>query len=322
MTKLEYIKESHKQTNHKVWLALDGVYLRLKKKNAILAYLWMPITWICYGFVWFISWLAFIGTLFCDIKYTIYFMEFDISKQGLDNNQARAYLESKRTEYKRQLSYGNYSQKQQHKINHTFEYLLSKYPVREVKDNSLTKIEKLTQRSIIKIDTIADQIEPVSEYAKIKLDRELQEQAAEAKKQRELERRQQKIANNVPNFESKLTERHIAILTECVNEVQMFTKSLSEKDVANIFACSLCNPLQIGRNKNRLLVYLFVQLFAFGYICIEWQSVCEKNKLFFSSKESKILTAGNISSTANQVNDLPPKGHEIIDNHIKQLKQA
>lgn len=93
MTKLEYIRESHRQTNRKAWLALDGVYFRLKKKNVLLAYLWKPFVWISYGIVWFISRLAFVVTLLSDIKYSIHFMECDIAEQGLDYTDARKYLE-------------------------------------------------------------------------------------------------------------------------------------------------------------------------------------------------------------------------------------
>lgn len=112
MTKLEYIRESHRQTNRKAWLALDGVYFRLKKKNVLLAYLWKPFVWISYGIVWFISRLAFVVTLLSDIKYSIHFMECDIAEQRLDYTDARKYLEKKQEEYKRRLSYGNYSKKQ------------------------------------------------------------------------------------------------------------------------------------------------------------------------------------------------------------------
>lgn len=126
MTKIEYIRASHRQTNRKLREWLDGVYRKLCGRNRVLGSLWRVVAWIIYGVVYLVSWLAFVVTLFRDVKFTPHYMECEIG--DLPPAEARQYLLARQQEYTRRLSYGSVPAKEQKRIDKTFEYLFAKYP--------------------------------------------------------------------------------------------------------------------------------------------------------------------------------------------------
>jgi hypothetical protein len=91
-----------------------------------------------------------------------------------------------------------------------------------------------------------------------------------------------------------------------------------------IFADELnqCKPIQ-WRCSNRLISYLFDQMYMQGYIVKEWQSIIEKCQLF-KSRTGKTLKAGDLASALSEINDqnkgLNPKGSDKIDTILKNLK--
>lgn len=123
------------------------------------------------------------------------------------------------------------------------------------------------------------------------------------------------------NFESKFEDWQIDILTECVNEVRIFSTPITSQTMKDVLLCKLNKPLQVAKNKNKLLAYLFYQLDTRNYIVRDWQAVCAKNELFISSGKGIILQQGNFSSAVAQNNEFPPKDCHIIDNYIKELKR-
>jgi hypothetical protein len=126
MKKIEYIRASHREANRKIWVWLDGVRQRLDGRSRVLGWLWLVIAWIIYGVVWVVSWLAFVSTLFRDVRYTLHFMEWETG--DLPPEEARAYLLDKQQEHTRRLSYGSVPAKEQKRIDKVFEYLFAKYP--------------------------------------------------------------------------------------------------------------------------------------------------------------------------------------------------
>jgi hypothetical protein len=75
------------------------------------------------------------------------------------------------------------------------------------------------------------------------------------------------------------------------------------------------------RASNRLLSYLFNQMYASNLIAKEWQSIIEKYKLFLN-KSGKYLTAQDLASALSETNakDLQPKGYEKIDKILENIK--
>jgi hypothetical protein len=120
---------------------------------------------------------------------------------------------------------------------------------------------------------------------------------------------------------SKLDESQLSLLTDCMNDLQLFEVSISSDELADFFNCSLPQPLKIARNKNRLLIYLLWQLEARNLISMEWQAVCAREHLLVSHT-GKMLSRNNLSSILYQAKEAPPKHSESIDNYVKQLKKA
>lgn len=129
-----------------------------------------------------------------------------------------------------------------------------------------------------------------------------------------------KILGKSNPFQSNFTSKEIAILTDCVNEARVFTTSVTTNILKNFFACKLDGVLK--SNNNRLLAYLMMKLSAYDYITYEWQSVIAKNQLVFGKTKDKPLARTDLSTANDNVKYIEPKGHEIIDKYIKELKKG
>lgn len=129
-----------------------------------------------------------------------------------------------------------------------------------------------------------------------------------------------KVLGKSNPFQSNFTSKEIAILTDCVNEARVFTTSVTTTILKNFFACKLDGVLK--SNNNRLLAYLMMKLSAYDYITYEWQSVIAKNQLVFGKTKDKSLTRTDLSTANDNVKYIEPKGHEIIDKYIKELKKG
>lgn len=121
------------------------------------------------------------------------------------------------------------------------------------------------------------------------------------------------------DFEAKLNPAQIELLTQCLNEVRMFSEPILSKTLEDIFSCTLSQPLKT-RN-NRLLVYFFSALDNRSLITRNWQLVIDKNHLFLSSRKGTPLTQTDLSSANLEIKESSPKHSETIDNYLKELKK-
>ena len=129
-----------------------------------------------------------------------------------------------------------------------------------------------------------------------------------------------KIVGKSNPFKSTLKANEIKLLTECVNEANMFTTTVSTKILTDFFNCKLDGVLKV--NNTRLLAYLMMQLSCYNYIVYEWQSVIANNKLILKKIKGEPLTRTDLSSATDQAKNIYPKGYEIIDKYIKQLQKG
>ena len=125
------------------------------------------------------------------------------------------------------------------------------------------------------------------------------------------------VGNEINPFKSDFSEEQIEILTDCINEVKLFTTSVSPKITKNLFDCNLKGVLK--SNNNRLLAYLMQSLNLRGYVTDEWQSTIARSKLILGKTKDTPLTRTDLSS-ANDSAKPEPKGSETIDKYIKKLK--
>ena len=127
------------------------------------------------------------------------------------------------------------------------------------------------------------------------------------------------VGKGINPFQSEFTDKQIEILTACINEIQLFTTHISAKILKDFFACKLKGVLK--SNNNRQLAYLMQSLNLRGFITDEWQSAIARNEFVLGKTKNTPLTRTDLSSATDQINMKQPKGWEIIDKYIKQLKK-
>ncbi len=271
MNKLAYIKHSQKEANQKIWDSLMGRYEPLKKKNTLLAYLWLPFACILFGFVAIFSWFSFFALLFKDILFTPHYMRTVIEYNNMNGEKEKEYLDKQFSEYKNRVSYGNFSTEKQSQINTTFELLY--------KENA-DKFDKM----------------PVPQPV-------------------------QQPEITIKDFKSTLNEKQMELLVECIDRIKVLETAVTIDMIQQILSCTTKQPLKIASKKNKLLIYLFNELYKKYYITSNWQAVCAQNKIFLTSEKGIFLNQDIISTTVNTFQTDPPKDSHIIDNYIKQLQE-
>ena len=134
----------------------------------------------------------------------------------------------------------------------------------------------------------------------------IQEQALPKEKEESADTNPTKIVGKSNPFKSTLKANEIKLLTDCVNEANMFTTTVSAKILTDFFNCKLNGVLKV--NNTRLLAYLMMQLSCYNYIVYEWQSVIANNKLILKKIKGEPLTRTDLSSATDQAKNIYPKG--------------
>ena len=174
-------------------------------------------------------------------------------------------------------------------------------------------------------------LERYSEYLRKKKESKVQAEMQLQQEQEELQPIQDKcqepkiiphVAETENPFKSILNDRQIALLVDCINEVEIFNALMTFEDLKAILSCK---PKVIFRsNNNRLVAFLFSELSNHGLITPNWQSVIAKSKLFVTKniKKDKYLNQGDLATAANYVKGVEhEKDYVTISNYIKQLKK-
>ena len=117
MTRIEYIRLSHRHTNRKIRERLQAVRTRLDAKSRWLGGAWQAVAWVLYSIVSVVSWLAFAAEMFKDNRFSLHYMECEIEHRNLSAAEARQYIADKKQEYDRWLAYGSISAKEQRRID-------------------------------------------------------------------------------------------------------------------------------------------------------------------------------------------------------------
>lgn len=123
------------------------------------------------------------------------------------------------------------------------------------------------------------------------------------------------------DFKSSLNDAQIKILVKCFNEIKVLESDVTIEIVKKILTCTTKKPIEIASKKNKLLIYLFNELYKNYYITSSWQAVCAQNKIFLTSEKKIFLNQDIISTTVNTFQDFPPKDSHIIDKYIEELQK-
>lgn len=333
MKKIVYLRFSQKEANLKIWNSIIQKYKTISQKSIIFAYLYIPFGCILFGIIAIFGWFSSISMLCKDIRFTPHYMQTIIEHNNMTLEEANMYLNSQLNEYKKSCSYGNFSPTQRDTIDTTFELLLEKYKLPELNNEihealisglfeikgsiesnaeNLTNIYSKVDFIHDNVEIIGSKLEPISSYT---IQKKQEETALLAEKECKHYKQpvKQVLGNNLKDWQ-------INLLTECINEAGIFVNVATHLMVKQIFTCTLKEPVRLNNYKNRLLAYLFYNLYSLNLIPEQWQSICGKNELFISFKGT-LLTKDDLASASFQAKENPPKDSIIIDNYLKQLKK-
>ena len=219
MTRIEYIRLSHRRTNRKIRERLQAVRTRLNAKSRWLGGAWQAVAWVLYGTVSVVSWLAFAAEVFKDNRFSLHYMECEIAPRNLSAAEARRYIAGKKQEYDRWLAYGSISTKEQRRIDKTFEYLSARYPADTSADELLTRITE-----------VRSTVTEIADYTRHRQTEEVQrkereaELLAQAEKRRAAQRSRTGFDPTPADFCPRLSDRQIAVLTEHINRIGIFKR--------------------------------------------------------------------------------------------------
>ncbi|MFR2062079.1 MAG: hypothetical protein ACLS37_09580 [Alistipes sp.] len=243
MTRIEYIRLSHRHTNRKIRERLQAVRTRLDAKSRWLGGAWQAVAWVLYSIVSVVSWLAFAAEMFKDNRFSLHYMECEIEHRNLSAAEARQYIADKKQEYDRWLAYGSISAKEQRRIDKTFEYLSARYPADTPADELLNRIAE-----------VRTTVTEIADYTRHRQTEEVQrkereaELLAQAEKRRAAQRSRTGFDPIPADFCPRLTDWQIAVLTKHINRIGIFKRD-DEEEIARLLACQLAEPLQTTHNK-------------------------------------------------------------------------
>ncbi len=319
MTKLEYIRASHREANRKIRVWLDGVQGRLDGRSRVLGWLWRGVAWVIYGVVRMFGGLAFVDTLFRDVRYTLHFMECEIGDKSPEG--AHRYLLGRQQEYARRLSYGSVPAKEQKRIDNTFDYLFKKYPAPQVADVSASRHAQV-MGGLTEVKTAMDSVVGYTDR-KDREDAERQQKEADAlaaaEKRRERHKSWTGFEPHPEDFSPKLSDAQIALLTERMNEIGVFRRDVTPAEITRLLLCEHSEPLQVTHNK--IIALILEQLSIEGLITPKWQMVAF-HKNCFTSKQGKPLTAKDLSAAKQAAALMKDKKYAIILASIEVVKRV
>ncbi len=136
-----------------------------------------------------------------------------------------------------------------------------------------------------------------------------------------IEKKKKQNHSKQKSFNCNLNDSQFEILVEHINQVKLFEKEINTKSLKGVFDCNITSPLKVLNVK--LLVYLLDALDNNKMVSPEWQAVIGHYNMFIS-KRGNVISSNNLYSQRSQMlNDfsVPPKGSDIIDKAIKEIKK-
>ncbi|KAA6342942.1 hypothetical protein EZS27_009347 [termite gut metagenome] len=336
MKKIAYIKLSHEEANKKIWGSLIVKYPSIKQKNKLLGYLWLLAMSVSYGFIAIISWFSFLNLFFKDIRYTPHYMQTVIRVNGMTREEANNYLDSMRLEYKKRLSYGNISPREQSRMDATFEWLYKQYQLPELwadkPDEVLTNLLEMkdsVKENFQELKEIVSEgnsgIKTLEGYA----NRKQMEEEKEQNRKQQLAQAQtnqfksayiRECGRNLTSFESAFTDKGLDILVDCCNSIPIFTRSVEKRDLEDILYCTHKEPLQV--RVNRHIAFLFDELRKSRLICSTWMSVASRHQCFISKQNDKPLTPKDLSTALAESSKIKQSVKDNIRDTINRILSA
>jgi hypothetical protein len=327
MKKITYIGISQGEANKKIWDSLPGKYQPLKHRSRLLAYLWLVVSGIAYGFVAVISWFSCLTVLFKDTRYSLHYMQTVIRINTMTNEQANNCLDSMRLEYKKHLSHGNIPLKKQSSIEATLELLYNVYKLPEASDEKhlevisrLLDIKQVVDDTNGGMKTASNKIDVISTYTGIKLQEESQLKEKQVNQAKRIHTaRQREKGKGLDSFLPNLSDNQLLALSKYCNRIPVFDRDIGKTDIEHILNCSHSQPLRVHNNKHVGL--LFGGLAKKRLICRNWMAVSEKKKCF-SSKLDNPISAKGLSTAISNSSTISLEAERLIEECIAEIAKA
>ncbi len=228
MKKSLYLKLSQQEANKRIWDSLFEKHEICKQKHKILGYLYIPIAFIAFGSIAVVSFFSRISLFFKDVRFTPHYMQTVITHNNMSAEQANEYLISQQQEYKKSLSYGNFSTQQRDSINTTFELLFNEYKLPEPEDKkhreiitSLLDVKNISLESNKGILELNSSVDSLSSSAASQSN-----SIAEAKQS--IEENGATIQASISDLSTLVTENKENITSQIQNQNNLFREELSK----------------------------------------------------------------------------------------------
>lgn len=193
----------------------------------------------------------------------------------------------------------------------SLERLLASYPSKEVKAKEKIEVSKPINAPVADKQEVFVEEQTVTENAKPK---------STAKDKQHFKKR---------SYEPKLINKQYSLLTECIEQIKLFTRPVRVSELKKLLKGKLNEPLRVTNQKS--LVYLFDQLMDSGYIKDTWVSVADGNKDFISfrtegNKErygdnTHYINMQQLLNCRNRNKKERITGLEDIDDLIEELRE-
>ena len=292
MKKFEYIKTAQDSANQRIWDFISLRYQSIARKNVVLGVLWIVAACVVFGCIAVIGWLSSFLRFFKDLRFTPHYLRTVISSLRMTEAQTRAFLDAAVWDYKKRLSFGSFSVKEQKRIETMFEVLYQEFVSGD--NDTVGNLETLTQA----VEDGNSELRTIANYASWKHTAEIEEVERKQNLQDQQTQRSKAAHNRekgrmLDTFEHVLTDIQIDMIAECCNDICAFTRDIETQELRDILECTHSEPLQMSLNK--YIAVIFDKLWEHKLICKTWKSVADRQKCF-TSKQGKPITSKDLST--------------------------
>jgi len=315
LKKRDYIKTAQNSANQRIWDFIVIRYQSIAQKNKILGVLWIIAACVVFGCIAVIGWGSSFSLFFRDLRFTPHYLRTAIVSLRLSGEQATTFLDASTLDYKKRLSYGHFSVKEQKRIETTFELLYMEFGIPKTDKNEM--LANAVSENNAELKTISNYTSWKHAIEKEEIERKQHMQSQQTKRTTTAQNREK--GRMLDNFEDDLTDKQLDILAVGCNVVSIFNRDIEAYEMRNILTCSHSEPLKVNVNKH--LAGLFDELRKNNLICKTWMSVAERHKCFVSRQE-KPITSKDLSTALSNVSTIKPEIEGKIHSCIEKIVAA
>lgn len=121
------------------------------------------------------------------------------------------------------------------------------------------------------------------------------------------------------NFQCCFNSTQIRLIAYSINEIHIFSPSVSETEMKAFFACCLEHPLKSACN--RRVAFFFDALCKHKLISPRWQHIIEKNGLILSSAKNVLLNSNKLSTALNEAKQNDGCVYRTIELHVQKIAE-